>query len=92
MYISSESPGIEVFPKLRTPYSLYNPSSEPLYILCRVKSPPMLYHSMITQSGELNVTLQGGAVYTVVVTQASESSSINVTVSYRKTGWTLVRV
>ena len=46
----------------------------------------MLYHSMITQSGELNVTLQGGAVYTVVVTQASESSSINVTVSYRKTG------
>lgn len=45
---------------------------------------------MITQSGELNVTLQGGAIYTLVVTQALESTSNNVTVSYRKTGWTLV--
>ena len=52
----------------------------------RVKSRPLLYHSMTAQTGELNVRLQGGAVYTVVVTQAFESSSTNVTVSYRKTG------
>ena len=56
----------------------------------RVKSDPLLYYSMTAQTGELNVRLQGGAVYTVVVTQAFESSSTNVTVSYRKTGWTLI--